>query len=179
MRILFSSILAISTLCSYAVMAEATIIKAHPSVSEEIIQQAQFHARQLGLAQNVYIAISFSQNIPSGFSGYTRYRNIESLNGGHQVRIVISSDMSRHRQKRVLAHEMVHAKQFVEGKLVKCRDRHYSWSEGMCLDIKRISYYNRPWEKEAYKLGNRWYQAYKKRTAVPVNALTARQTNTE
>lgn len=162
MQTLFNCILLLMGLCLPPKIPEASIAVFGPHVPEEITRQAQLYAQHLGIDQNVYIVISFSRNIPSGVSGCTRYRNIEHYNDSHQVHITISPDMNRVQQMRTLAHEMVHAKQFVEGELVRCDDRHYSWGEGICLDIKRISYYSRPWEKEAHKLGNLLYYTYKK-----------------
>lgn len=47
----------------------------------------------------------------------------------------------------VLAHEMVHAKQFLEGRLREVDGKHFWLGE----DAGHYSYYEQPWEIEAYE----------------------------
>jgi len=53
-----------------------------------------------------------------------------------------------------LAHELVHAKQFIRGDL---HPRLYKWKK---QDCKNMSYGKRPWEKEAYLLENELYNKF-------------------
>ncbi|MEM8968398.1 MAG: hypothetical protein AAGE93_18410 [Bacteroidota bacterium] len=162
MQVLINSMFVLNMLYFTTTLVEGAVLIADESVPKEVAEQAQCYAQLLALDQHVYIAISFSRDLPPGVDGYTRYQNTESYNEGHQIRIVINANINRAQQIRVLAHEMIHAKQFVEGRLVRCSTGHYSWERGVCTDTKHLPYYNRPWEKEAFKLGNQLYYTYTK-----------------
>ena len=59
---------------------------------------------------------------------------------------------------RTLAHEMVHAKQYIFGELDGYSD---SWKGS---DVNYYSYEDSPWEKEAYKLEEILYEKFWKKT---------------
>ncbi|MEK6478399.1 hypothetical protein WJR50_12725 [Catalinimonas sp. 4WD22] len=141
-------------------LAQATIIVKNDHKPEEIMLQAKHYADIFGFEDDVLIVISFSDKVSKINSGYTLYQNVQHLGGGHQVHIIISKREDRNYQFYTLAHEMVHAQQFIKGKLVKCGDTLFSWNGEECLNAKYIAHHHRPWEKEAHKLGTQIYQAY-------------------
>lgn len=141
-------------------LAQATIVVKHDHKPEEILLQAKHYADLFGFEEDVLIVISFRDRVSKVHSGYTLYQNVQHLGGGHQIHIVISKKVDRNFQLYTLAHEMVHARQFVEGKLLKCGDTLFRWKGEECLNAKYIAYRHRPWEKEAHKIGSRLYHAY-------------------
>lgn len=145
-----------------AASAQATIMVKNAYRPEEISKQAQYYAQSLGLDHDVHIIINFSQQLSPGVSGFTRYRGGPSGSGGHQICIIISKSVVRSHRMVTLAHEMVHARQFVEGDLVKCDPQHYSWKQDPCRAVRDIAYFKRPWEKEAQKMSVQLYKAYQK-----------------
>ncbi|WP_277482263.1 hypothetical protein [Catalinimonas alkaloidigena] len=145
-----------------ASLGQATIVVKNDPMPEEILLQAKHYADIFGFKDDVLIVISFSHSVSKINSGYTLYQNVQHLGGGHQVHIIISKREDRNFQFYTLAHEMVHAQQFVEGKLVKCGDSFFSWKGDKCLNTRYIAYHHRPWEKEAHKLGTKLYQEYRK-----------------
>ncbi|WKN46088.1 hypothetical protein [Tunicatimonas pelagia] len=60
-----------------------------------------------------------------------------------------------------MAHEMVHAQQLIEGRLVQCDLAHYRWKDQACEKVANIAYLDRPWEKEAMETGAALYNAYR------------------
>lgn len=60
-----------------------------------------------------------------------------------------------------LAHEMVHARQFVMGVLSQCDDYQYRWQDNPCTDLRYIDYHERPWEEEAQATSVKLYDQYK------------------
>lgn len=141
-------------------LAQATVIVKNDHTPEEIMLQAKHYADLFEFDENVLIVISFSHKVSKKNSGYTLYHDAHPYGGGHQIHIVISKKVDRNFQFYTLAHEMVHARQFVEGKLVKCGDTLFSWKGEECLNAKYIAYHHRPWEKEAHKIGTKLYHAY-------------------
>jgi len=143
-------------------VAHAIIRVKNDYSADELEQHALFYADKLGLDSSVNIIISLKSNVSKGIRGYTQYNNASDIGGGHQVLITINQDMKRSEQLHTLAHEMVHAKQFVEGKLVKENgSANYSWKGRYYKKIYKIAHHERPWEKEAHQLGGRLYMAFK------------------
>ncbi len=68
--------------------------------------------------------------------------------GEHQVALIsINKSIPFLRQMQALAHEMVHAKQFLRGELAHRGDK-LTW-HGVA---KRAAYLDQPWEVEAYRM---------------------------
>ncbi len=173
MHFLFFSIIGLIILPEQIVNAQASIAVRNDYAPEIIREQAAYYAEQFSFEDNVYILITFSHQVPGKVNGFTRYEDARALGGGHQVHITINRKAGRSHQLHTLAHEMVHARQFVEGKLVQCSHQHFSWEEKICLDIRDIDYHARPWEKEAETVGAQLYDCYRKQSLAVVrrNAL--------
>lgn len=70
----------------------------------------------------------------------------------------INIDLSRYRRKKKLsleeiaenlAHELIHAKQFIRGE-INGENLKYRYKSGFVKDCSNMSYRDTPWEKEAY-----------------------------
>lgn len=72
--------------------------------------------------------------------------------------MVYMKKTSRMQAIEFLSHELIHLKQYHEGRLIKVDNTNMIW-EGDTLDGMEIPYKERPWEKEAYE-GQR--ELYKK-----------------
>jgi len=79
------------------------------------------------------------------------------------VNISISKKAGRSHQLRTLAHEMVHAQQLVQGQLVQCDSKHFSWQSRACERLDKLAYLDRPWEQEAARVGAVLYDKFRKR----------------
>lgn len=150
-------------LTSYSAVAQAVIAVRNDYQPQEIRQQAGYYAQVLGLDSTVYVLISFTPRVPKKANGFTRYQDARPQGGGHQIHISISKKAGRSHQLRTLAHEMVHAQQFVRGQLVQCDPTHFRWQNQACERLDKLAYLDRPWEKEAAKTGAELYDAYRSR----------------
>jgi len=72
--------------------------------------------------------------------------NIELLRNspGHKL--------SREEILMTLAHEMVHAKQYLKGELKSLNDLNIKWKKTVIEDVTKQNYYDLPWEQEADEL---------------------------
>jgi len=163
-RIFISALSLMASLIWQTATAQATIAVRHDYEPAIIEEQARYYTDIFGLDSNVHILISFQHDLPEGVAGYTRYHDARKFGGGHQLHITINRKAGRSHQLKTLAHEIVHARQFVEGKLVQCDHRHFSWSEDICFDISHIAYHDRPWEKEAEEVGAQLHEMYRQQS---------------
>jgi len=159
----FVSLGIILPLASYSAVAQAVIAVRNDYQPQEIKQQADYYARVLGLDSTVYILINFSLKVPRKIKGFTQYQDARPQGGGHQIHISISKKAGRSHQLRTLAHEMVHAHQFVRGQLVQCDPTHFSWQNQACEKLDKLAYLDRPWEKEATQIGTMLYDTFQER----------------
>ena len=113
---------------------------------EELIDQVKFYAEELGLKENVFIRVNFSLNLPDSVMGTADYQS--ALPGMHQVVILINKRAGRSSQLNTLAHEMVHAAQFVNQDLVLLGEGKTKW-KGITYDVRDVAYNDLPWEIEA------------------------------
>lgn len=156
-------------ICGANSRAQPSIVVRGTYAQEEILAQAFFYAEALGLDQHVHIIISFTQNISTDKLGFTQYQDARGWNdGGHQIYIRINKHKGRSHQLMTLAHEMVHAQQFVLGKLVHCHDDQYSWQSNLCTDLSHMPYHQRPWEQEAHAEAIKLYEAYKNHSLMAI-----------
>jgi hypothetical protein len=164
MHIFIISIFSLLLFQMHQLMAQATIVVRHDYAPEEIEAQARYYADLFGFKDDVHIIIGFSHSVSRDVGGYTRYQNALKYQGGHQIYITINRKAGRSHQMHTLAHEMVHARQFVEGRLIQCDHQHFSWDEGLCVDVGQTAYHDRPWEKEAQTVGAQIYDAYRQQS---------------
>ncbi len=151
----------VSSLAYHFSSAQAIIVVKNDHNPDEIKRWAEYYARALDFDTDVYILISFSHRVSRNLGGFTRYRDVRAEGAGHQINITLSRKAGRASQMHTLAHEMVHAQQFIEGRLVQCDLTHYRWKEQACKKVKSMAYLDRPWEKEAIKNGALLYKKYR------------------
>ncbi|MEM9339025.1 MAG: hypothetical protein AAGA66_09875 [Bacteroidota bacterium] len=116
---------------------------------DRLSNETLYYARALGLNHNVYIRINFTLKLSEENEATLDYRLMnDSI---HQVVIYISKRISRSRQLLAIAHEMIHAQQYISKRLMKVNDKIFSW-EGNNVKLSKVAYRERPWEEEAYYL---------------------------
>lgn len=128
----------------------------------EFVSAAKFYARSLmsdRLVKNLTVTITFEKTRDDGSclaEDFERPRDfIINLNNKHKSRKALIA----------LAHEMVHVKQYATGEL---RDYVKSTSlnrwQGKMIDDSKISYWDRPWEIEAFGREFGLYARFKEST---------------
>lgn len=119
----------------------------------ETLEEARFYAYLLGMDEKVVIRVNFSPNLPKGVQGTVSHKLLE--NEMVQVVITINRRAGRASQMMTLAHEMVHARQFINEELVILDDNRVQWKDGEIYDLRKTNYHDRPWEEEAVEEGLR------------------------
>lgn len=76
--------------------------------------------------------------------------------------IYLAHDLSSRILIRILAHELIHIKQFVRNEMFDyARSEYLSRWKGKTINIERLEYRNIPWEREALKLEGPLTKAYR------------------
>lgn len=133
---------------------------------QQIAEAARFLGNYFEFSSDVYIIIVISPKLPNQIDGYTLYEDHLNQEGIKQFFIKISSKLSLKSQLAVIAHEMVHVKQFLSGELIKQQDQCYQWKGHKCLNTNHLDYLDRPWEQEALSIQDELVQLYKKSKSV-------------
>ncbi len=163
-------VLLLSFLCLLSVQANGS--RAHVTVLQKgrfqpIVEAARFLAQHFALPSEVYIIITIHDKVPPRVDGFTLYEDLTDYEHKKQVLITISSKIPLRNQLAVLAHEMVHVKQFVRGELVELQDHCYQWKGMPGQNIHSLDYLDRPWEKEALKMQHKLVNLYKRAKHLP------------
>lgn len=82
---------------------------------------------------------------------------------GQQYVIWIRPGLSREKAISVLAHELIHLKQYQTQKLMVLNGARVVWDGEIIDDITQIAYHTRPWEREAFELAPDLAKQIKKR----------------
>jgi len=112
-------------------------------------KQAKLFSKLLDIPEDTSINIKL-KNIKSGYSG-------ETIQLGELFyRVLINKNLCKHQQAKVLAHELVHVRQYIGGDLIDLpgKDGLYKW-KGDLIKIEEGSmddYFLSPWELEARAL---------------------------
>lgn len=121
---------------------------------------ASFFAEKLGIGDDVFVHIKVKKKL-KGVFGYCEYLP-EACDVLKTFLVVIEDSDNPY---EVLAHEMVHVRQYAEGHLVD-GNGHAIW-KGEAFGDSRISteeYYFSPWEVEAYGLSYGLMQLFLRQT---------------
>lgn len=74
--------------------------------------------------------------------------------------LYIDKNISEKEKIRTIAHELVHVKQYLYCEL---NEQMTLWKGKKVSEEKYRNYFDRPWEKEAYEIGDKLYGYYTKR----------------
>lgn len=120
---------------------------------------AEFYATKLGIPDEFIIAIGHYPNMD--VSGYCQYHEEEIL-PYCIIGIETPTELGVDHPLEVLAHEMVHAKQYALGELVDLKADSCLWQgvEYKEFDAASEEYYFSPWEVEAYGKQVGLYELY-------------------
>ena len=126
--------------------------------NEEYKEAADFYAKKLGIPDDTIIAVGLYHDMP--VSGYCEY-NQEEVLPYFVVAIDLEQEDGCDHPLAILAHEMVHVKQYVKGELVD-HGKYCSWHGNKYEEFECDSedYYFSPWEVEAYGMQVGLYRMY-------------------
>lgn len=126
--------------------------------NEDFKEAAEFYAERLGIPDTAIVVVSLHHNIP--VAGYCEYHDEEALPYA-LVGIDIEEYDDAEDPIAVLAHEMVHVKQYFKGELID-DGRQASWHGKLYQEFEPNSeeYFFSPWEVEAYGMQVGLYRLY-------------------
>lgn len=138
-------------------------------VNENLRDEVLYYARSLGINDSTTIQIRFSLRLPPDKKGLVQYQDTGFEKERHQIMIWINRRLTRSELSMTLAHEMVHAVQYISGEL-KLMNQKALW-HNESFDVSRVRYEDRPWEKEAqnkaYVLRSDYLIAFRRKEEFP------------
>jgi hypothetical protein len=131
-------------------MAQPTVKVHGSSGAHPLRDKAELFLAQLDVVEDLHLTIALTR-LTGNFKGLTV--KLDSPDPDYLfLRVLIDDRLSRNSQLRVLAHEMVHVKQYAKNELVVEKD-------GVVWNGQRLHYgaYDKsnPWESEAYLLDSK------------------------
>ncbi|RZS96778.1 hypothetical protein [Cecembia calidifontis] len=113
---------------------------------------ANYFLDKIGIEEDLHLAIKFTSDLPEYLLGFVIQSDTGYTSNLQKFKIFIQSNLSEFKLSEVLAHELVHVRQYVERKLEIDQSSNISW-------MGRRYFYNSnfhrfsPWEKEAHSEG--------------------------
>ena len=124
---------------------------------------------QLDVRENVHLCVSFSVDIPEEQAGMTYCVNPPSPNTYQVIRVWIDPRLNKTQQRLVLAHEMVHVKQYAKGEIIVVSKEEVLW-KGKKYRHQEIENRQKPWECEAHFYDNQLAKRCKEQLETPLVA---------
>lgn len=105
------------------------------------------------MSRHVYITMKYVKS--DDYWGLTIIDDYNTKNKPRHFIIEVNRNINESEKLLTIAHEMVHIKQYVKGEL----NEHMSYWRGREIK-KELPYMEQPWEKEAFRLGDKLYGEY-------------------
>jgi len=151
MKKLFLAVM-LSLLTAYFSVAQPVIRICGDADVLHVTAQVKRSLAYLKIQGNIYLDIVFSKRMPKQLKGLTIKVPVPDTAGDHLgiIRVRINAGLDERQRCKVLAHEMIHVKQYVKGNLRMLGNHRVIWKG------KKYTYQNRehrknPWELEAYR----------------------------
>ena len=117
--------------------------------SQEIKELAELYLAHLDVRENVHLTISLTRNMPELLSGITISLPVQNPEIDHMLLVLVDAKLDKATQRRVLAHEMIHVKQYAKRELVIEEDIVF-WMGNKYRYHRDFNLYT-PWELEAHQ----------------------------
>ncbi|MGB3587529.1 MAG: hypothetical protein WBA23_13360 [Tunicatimonas sp.] len=117
-----------------------------------VYQQISHYLQYFDNTEDIFIALSISKRMPKNTKGMTYCAQPVKSFPYQIIRVRIADGLSEKERNEVLAHEMIHVKQYVKGELELLDNHRVRWM-GKTFRNHFIGAKQRfsPWEKEAYR----------------------------
>jgi hypothetical protein len=111
-----------------------------------MVKAAHFFAKKLGILKfDVTVNIVFKYDFTDTFSAYAQVEQVNS----RRLNLDIDANLHDDIALEIMAHEMVHVKQYLKGELSEDKKGFQLWKgKHVAADLK---YHNQPWEREAMR----------------------------
>ncbi len=135
-----------------------------------IKNQVFLYLKHLDVREKIFLSVLYTSRMPENLEGFTLCGENKEPNG-YQVLIVhIDAHQRKKQQNLILAHEMIHVKQYAKGELQVIKQ------EVIWQGRKRYQWQNNtkhePWEREAYKRDHWLARLYKPVPETPLAATS-------
>lgn len=117
-----------------------------------IKNQVTQYLHHLDVRENIHLTVCFTEILPSSVEGMTLCLNTPTADTCQIISVRIKAHLDHTQQKLVLAHEMIHVKQFAKGELIVNSKHKVIW-KGKTYWSVGGSRPSTPWEEEAYQKG--------------------------
>lgn len=107
------------------------------------------------LKSHIVVSLAFKKNM--SVLGYTEVEDYNSKGVPREFILEINRKQSEKEILKTIAHEMVHCKQYAYGQIDEQGTRWLSRK----MDHDSLPYSKRPWEIEAYAIGDKLYEEFK------------------
>ncbi len=134
------------------------------------IEQCLYH---LEVYESMQLDVVISENMPEYFEGITLAYEVPNSDQQY-FKVRINAQLNAPTQRLVLAHEMVHVKQYVKQEL-EIIDQQYALWKGKSYNFERVHYRQTPWERDALRNDNQLARLLKDPTSIPLIASKSQQ----
>ncbi|MDF9799970.1 hypothetical protein OKW21_005233 [Catalinimonas alkaloidigena] len=115
-----------------------------------IKKQAEIYLDHLDVREHLYLTIGITTKMPEKLEGITLPLPSPEPAMYQMLKVLIQANLSKEKQLLVLAHEMIHVKQYAKNELITMHDKRVVW-KGKKHYYSQADNLNKPWEKEAYR----------------------------
>ena len=146
----------------------------------DVRARVDFYLDYLEIKQDLLVLVTFVDFTPQNYRH--KYDLLgttvpTSFQGKPMIHILIEKSASYNKQMLVLAHEMIHLKQFVKGELIEHDEDHFTWQGKDFYRVRDIEYKRRGWEREALTLQNKLHTDFKNFQKVKQNFIVKNNSN--
>jgi hypothetical protein len=122
-----------------------------------------FYLTQFEIKNNVTASITVLCRPMKKYYGLCSYEWVPKKRNNIEVLVELDSNMSKKKLLKILAHELVHAKQFMNRTFIPLPDtkKHKDIGIWEGTKVQDLKYADLPWEIEAVKLSKELYKLYK------------------
>jgi hypothetical protein len=127
------------------------VIESTDSVT--VIKQVAQYLEHLDIQEKIRLSITFTLKMPKNYGGFTLCVNKADLEkdiGYTIVKVYLDSRQPKFLQRIVLAHEMIHVKQYAKRELIVNGKREVQWKGQKYYFSSADDRNLAPWEHEAY-----------------------------
>ncbi|NJO01297.1 MAG: hypothetical protein HC880_06035 [Bacteroidia bacterium] len=140
----------------------------------EIEKQIQFYLDYYQIYQSLIVIVDLKPGVRMPSFEQYKYRAFlvpTVIDKQDAFQIFIDRDLSSRQRSIVLAHEMVHLRQYVSGDLAQPDPNTFCWKGKPYPQVQSIAYHYREWEQEAFQEQYILYKRYRQSYSQPEQPL--------
>jgi len=143
------------------IMVLVNLLSVYPAFSQPTIEvrgsEQEIYTKRVAreilmhmdIQENMYLVIQYSDKLSSQFPGWTTFKAASETIPMPIIHVWIKSGLKPRKSTAVLAHEMIHVKQYIKGELVVTKDQTIFW-HGKEYNYDGHEHQFTPWETEAH-----------------------------